>query len=67
MINWDPKCGTTLGCYRSPADCLINCDYLVTWKPVDDTDVEFTMKRRVLGDKYIAIAFSDDMEMVCGI
>ena len=31
-----------------------------------DSDVQFTLKRRASGDKWIAIGFSDDKLMVCG-
>ncbi|WAR02266.1 FRRS1-like protein [Mya arenaria] len=63
-INRDPNCDVTLNCFPSSTECSTNCDYLVTWRNVSDTEVEFSLKRKTTDTNYfIAIGFSKDRQM----
>jgi len=62
MINPDPECGVTKGCF--PAACSNNCNYLVTWKDRGE-EIEFSLQLTTTQlNYYVAIGFSNDPKMV---
>ncbi|WAR02267.1 FRRS1-like protein, partial [Mya arenaria] len=64
QIDRDPNCDVSLNCFPAMDECSTNCDYLVTWREVSDTDVEFSLKRKTTNNNYyIAIGFSEDLQM----
>ena len=81
MVNIDAKavpvvdlsdCGTKKGCFRSPPGCAKqDCRHIVTWKPIDEKEVEFEVDAMLTKDEqdqnswvWTAVGFSYDKDMV---
>ncbi|KAL5015924.1 hypothetical protein ScPMuIL_005513 [Solemya velum] len=63
-ITVDPaQCGKTQGCYH-PCVTDTHCDFAVSWTSHKD-GIDFRLKATLsgVGDKWVAIGFSDDEEM----
>ncbi|KAJ8305655.1 hypothetical protein KUTeg_016200 [Tegillarca granosa] len=61
ILRKDPECDVTKGCHNVCTND--DCQHTITWK--DNVDhVEFDLAAKVpAGDRWIAIAFSDDLKM----
>ncbi|XP_046346278.2 putative ferric-chelate reductase 1 isoform X2 [Haliotis rufescens] len=58
-ISRDIKCGVRLGCFD---DCDNGCTFSITWVP-EDSNIRFHLRSFSTGDSWIAIGFSEDLEM----
>ena len=60
----DGECGRTKGCFVQCSGG--ECDFEVTWKD-EGSDVAFEISARLAHDedKWVSVAFSHDLQMVC--
>ena len=58
-------CGKTTGCYSDPPGCNENnCTYIYKWQNVGDSTKFVLAARLSLNNAYLAIGFSNDLNMV---
>ncbi|XP_046358005.1 putative ferric-chelate reductase 1 [Haliotis rufescens] len=65
-FTMDPRCGDTMGCFHD-CEALGGCSMLVSWQDrgwnVPTIDFTITTVHLGLGDKWVAIGFSEDTQM----
>lgn len=61
------ECGESKSCYREPEGCWEPyCEYIVTWQNLGE-EIRFELGAHLdgLDGRYVAVALSDDIRMVC--